>query len=69
MSNLMTPDEARKHMKIQLIERDKTQTQLAHELGVGRGYVSAVMRGVKPPSRELLEWFGMERQTFFRVKP
>ena len=61
MSKLMTPQEARKYMKIQLIQRDVSQSRLADELGVSRGYISAVLIGKKPPSEKMAKWFGLRR--------
>lgn len=43
------------------IERSGTQTKFASESGLPQSYISAVLRGERPPSDRLLTVLGLKR--------
>ena len=50
---------------IELLKRkqgDRSQSDLARELGMTPQYVSEVLKGQKPPSDRILEYLGLKRE-------
>lgn len=61
---MLTEEQALERVR-SLITYDRNQTALAAELGVTPATVSAVMRGHRVPSNEMLAMAGLRRRTVF----
>ena len=56
---------------LQLLRRkqgDRTQVELAKELGISTAYLSDIFNGNREPSAAILDYLELKRQTFYTRK-
>ena len=56
------------HTRLQSACRRSSQSQIARQLGVTPGFISAILKRKKDPSPRVLEFLGIEVRRAYRTK-